>query len=283
MIERIYVEIGNICNLSCSFCPGTKRPKRQMSAEEFERVARKIQTHAKYIYLHLMGEPLLHRELGEIIDIAGKYNLPVCITTNGTLLSQKSEILFENAKNIHKICISLHAPEGNENSPFANNYLQNAVKFAKKSASLGTFVVFRLWNMDSEKNKGKNRENEKIENALKAEFKEEWTRRRNGFRLSKYIFLEYDEIFSWPIENEGEISDDGTCHGVRSQLGILADGTVVPCCIDSEGSIVLGNIFEDTMEKIVNSERFQNMKRGFEERKMVEPFCQKCSFARRFK
>lgn len=282
MLERIYIEIGNICNLSCSFCQGTKKAPRQMSEAEFSLVLDRIKGHTKYIYLHVMGEPLLHPQLDSLLKIAESHKLPVCITTNGTLLNKNGHILAENSNIIHKVSISLHAPEGNGISDL-ENYLSSAVDFAKSASQKGIYIVFRLWNRDSVEGRGENRENPRIEEFLQSSFTEEWQNRPRGFRIAQNVFLEYDGLFTWPASSTAEAVSDGFCHGLSTQLAILADGSVVPCCLDANGEIELGNIFDTSLDEILSKERAKAIKEGFALGKFTEPLCQKCTFARRFK
>lgn len=279
-MERIYVEIGNICNLKCSFCPSTTREPRQMNTEEFRRVSAQARQHTKYVYLHVMGEPLLHPHLKEFLEILHGDGLHACITTNGTLLSRRGDVLL-SCENLHKVSISLHAPEANAGIPI-EEYLQSCIFFARQAAERGIYVVFRLWNLDSEAGKGTNRENGRIREVLAQEFSEEWKARRNGFRLASRIFLEYDGIFTWPCDSEAKAKEQGTCHAMRDQIAVLADGTVVPCCLDSEGGIPLGNVFEASLSEILETPRAAALREGFREHRLVEPLCQSCTYARRF-
>lgn len=282
MFERIYVEIGNVCNLNCSFCVGTKREKRQMTAIEFDEVLSKIKGRTKFVYLHLLGEPLIHRELDSLLKTAKRHNIPVCITTNGTLLKSKGGIILENSSIVHKVSISLHSQEANSILP-TESYLENAVEFSKKAAEKGIYTVFRLWNEDSAEGKGKNSQNAEIEGFLRNNFNDEWQVRPRGFRLTKNIFLEYDGLFTWPTESRADTEENGFCHGLSNQLGILVDGTVVPCCLDSEGEIKLGNIFDSSLEEILEGNSATEIKSGFQKGKFVHPLCKKCTFARKFK
>ena len=281
MLERIYIEIGNICNLSCSFCAGTKRTPRQMTKSEFETICKKIKGYTKYIYLHVMGEPLLHNDLSEILETAKKHSLKVCITTNGTLLQENGNILL-NSNAVHKVSISLHSPEGNGITDF-DSYLKNAVEFSKAAAEKGIYTVFRLWNGDSSEGLGKNTQNAYIESFLKSSFTKPWQERPKGFRLQKNIFLEYDKVFTWPSESNAEPISEGFCHGLSSQAAILVDGTVTPCCLDSDGAVSLGNIFESDFSDILNSPLALLIKDSFKSGKVVHSFCQKCTFMRKFK
>lgn len=282
VIERIYVEIGNICNLSCSFCPKTKRKKHQMTESEFDHVCSEVSKHTENIYLHVMGEPLLHPNLSLFLDTVGHYGMRASITTNGTLISEKEEVLLSKSENIHKICISLHSLEGNGKEEIMEEYLESACAFAKRAAKKDIFIVFRLWNGDSEWGNGKNIQNGLIERKLKEIFNEEWQRRRNGYRLDRYIFLEYDGVFEWPSESTAEREEKGRCHGLFDQIGVLADGSVVPCCLDADGDITLGNIFENTLSSILDGERASRMREGFKSGILTEELCKTCSYRRRF-
>lgn len=282
MFERIYVEITNICNLSCSFCQGTTKPKRQLRVDEFRLICEKIKHHTKFIYLHVMGEPLLHPHLEKLLSVAKSHDLKVCITTNGTLLDKAKEILLKNSDAIHKISISLHCAEANENIKLLD-YLESVINFSRISSEKGIFTVLRLWNEDSLEGTGQNLQNEFIESFLKARFPSEWQKRPRGYRLEKRIFLEYDGLFTWPSSSKADAILKGFCHGLENQLAILCDGTVVPCCLDSNGELELGNIFEHSLNEILSNGRAQAIKNGFKSGKFIEPLCQKCTFARRFK
>lgn len=280
-LNRVYVEIGNVCNLSCSFCPGTARPLRQMSATEFAILAAKLRPYTDFLYLHVMGEPLLHPALECILTEAGAQGFRVCMTTNGVLLPTRTELLLKHAATIHKVSVSLHSMEGNGIDAF-QGYLASAADFAVCAAERGIYTAFRLWNLDADGKQGANCENAAIEAFLKERFDGEWVPLRNGFRLRKSIFLEYAGIFTWPTESTADEKERGNCHGLIDQLAVLADGTVVPCCLDSEGEIVLGNLFSETMEQILSAPRAVAMREGLHEGRLTEPLCRRCTYARRF-
>ncbi len=281
MLERVYLEIGNICNLSCSFCTGTNRQKRQMNTEEFAHICGKIKGKVKFVYFHVLGEPLLHKNLDEFIKIAGEHGLKVCITTNGTLLKEKGEILLKNSQFVHKVCISLHSLEANQNQSF-KDYLNEVLEFSKSSSKEGIFTVLRLWNKDGEYAKGERQNNLKIEEFLHANFPQNWQVRPKGYRLDKNLFLEYDEAFVWPTDSKENSSEKGHCYGLKNQVAILVDGSVSPCCLDANGEINLGNIFTSSFEEILSGERATNIKRGFEKGLLIEDLCKKCTFIKRF-
>ncbi len=272
--KKIYIEIGNICNLSCSFCPKTTREPRQMNIAEFKTVIEKIFTFTDYVYFHLMGEPLLHPALADFLKICEDFGLKVIITTNSTLINDKKEILI-NSKSHYKTVISLHSFEANDNVDF-DKYIDDCLDYVK-DAKDKKIIALRLWN-----NGGKDTLNNRIFEKIEKIFSSPWSDARGGKKLCENVYLQFGDKFNWPdIENPDE-SDTAFCYGLRDQIGILADGTVVPCCLDNNGNISLGNIFETDLESIINSKRATAIYNGFSNRQAVESLCKKCTFARKF-
>lgn len=271
---KIYIEISNICNLKCSFCPGTIRAPRRMNADEFEMILNKTKPYTDYIYFHLLGEPLCHPELETFLKLAEDMQFKVIITTNGTLLNKNANVLL-NSNSHYKTVISLHSFEANDNKNSFESYLKDCFEYAK-SAENKKIVVLRLWN-----NGGQDSLNDEILNMLEKYFPKPWNEERNGTRLGNKIFLQYGDKFDWPTLESNDTNENVFCYGLRDQLGILADGTVVPCCLDNNGEIPLGNIFEDDLNDILNSEKAQNIYNGFSNRKACEELCKRCSFVRK--
>lgn len=277
MLDKIYLEITNVCNFDCSFCHKTVRQKKLMSEEEFEFLTDRLQGKAKYLYFHLMGEPTLHPLLPKFIDRAREKGFLPVITTNGSLLGTKGEILLSHLP--YKVSISLHAPDANPS--FADeNYLTNCIDFAKKASSAGSFIALRLWNL------GTDSDNSEILARLHSEFPNEWVQIRGGSsqRLASKLFLEWGEHFDWPDLNapERDACADAFCYGLRDQIGVLVDGSVVPCCLDAEGIINLGNLHESSLDEILSSPRATAIYDGFTRRRAVEELCRKCGYADRF-
>ena len=273
--QKIYVEISNLCNLKCSFCPGTKRPGRRMSIAEFSALMPKLRPYTDYLYFHLMGEPLCHPHLAEFLSIAGDHGFRVIITTNGTLLEKMQDVLL-NAPALHKVNISLHAFEANVGGKSLEDYVAGCLEFGKASAGR-KIVVYRLWNQG-----GQDALNEQILEQMHAAFPQEWEQQRQGIRISEKTFLEYGDKFDWPDLSAQEGSSRVFCYGLRDQLGVLCDGTVVPCCLDHEGDLAMGNAFSQELEEILNSSRAKAIYDGFSHREAMEPLCRRCGYARRF-
>lgn len=280
-LKKVYLEITNRCNLSCSFCAGTKRTQGFLSPEQFRTLAEKIRPHTEYLYLHLMGEPLLHPQLGEILDCAGQLGFQVMITTNGTLLSRRRELLCASPA-VRRVSISVHSFEGNEGGCL-EDYLDQCVSFARAAAGAGKRCVLRLWNLDGENTRGANGQNSAILERLTREFPQPWQVNPRGTTLADRIYLEWGERFDWPDLSAPDGGEEGFCMGLRDQVGVLLDGTVVPCCLDHEGDIPLGNLYRQTLEEILNGPRAREIYDGFSRRRAVEELCRRCGYARRFR
>lgn len=267
------MEITNACNLSCGFCHGTKRDIRYMSAEEFRIAAARLRPFADYLYFHVMGEPLLHPKLGEFFDIADRLGFRVILTTNGTLLPAKAPVLL-SAKPLHKISISLHCYEANTVGISLGDYLSQCFDFCSAAAQRGIFAVMRLWNIG-----GEDRLNSAILDRIHSYFPGEWEKRYSGYRLADRVFLEWGERFDWPDVDGEYVGDAHSCYGLRDQIGVLSDGTVVPCCLDADGAVGLGNIFETELGEILAGERAVKLKRSIEAKRVCEELCRRCGYA----
>ena len=273
--SKIYLEISNLCNLSCAFCPGTKRPKKALNEEEFSALLPKIRPYTNFLYFHLMGEPLLHPKLQRFLELAGDAGFRVILTTNGTLLPKQQEMLL-NSPALHKVNISLHAFEANDLAVPFREYLTGCFEFGK-AAEGKKLISYRLWNQG-----GQDEKNAEILATMKEFFPAPWAEERRGTRIGERVYLEYGDKFDWPDLSASDGGEGVFCHGLRDQLGILCDGTVVPCCLDHEGDIALGNLFRDSMEEILESPRAKAIYDGFSQRKAAEELCRKCGYARRF-
>ena len=279
MLKRVYLEITNVCNLSCSFCPGTKRPKRFLSPEEFRHLASRLAGHTEYLYLHVMGEPLLHPRLAEILDIAAALGFKICLTTNGTLLDRALPTLL-SARKLHKISVSLHSFEGNDGAEDLAGYVSRCTRACRALANAGVICALRLWNEG-----GKNEKNAQIFSILSREFSKNMAEIpldiRGNRKLAQRLYLESAEKFDWPDMGAAPAGTE-FCLGLRQQAAVLCDGTVVPCCLDGEGQIPLGDLFTQEFEEILTSPRARAMVEGFSRRCPTEELCRRCGYATRF-
>ncbi len=272
--SRVYVEITNICNMNCSFCHGHSRKKEMMSLETFQTALEQLQGQTKYIYYHLMGEPLLHPELPRFLNAAKEKGFHSMITTNGTLLDKCGDRVLEAG--VHKVNISVHSLEDCDDSAFLD-YMERIANFAEKADEKGVIVVFRLWNHGHDGGL-----NDRVLQFLKTRLTGEWSENSRGLKIRNKLFLEWGERFAWPDKEATLYGKNVFCYGMRDHFGILCDGTVVPCCLDSDGVIALGNLLETPLEEILSSPRAQAIKKGFECRTASEELCKRCGYAQRW-
>ena len=271
MITRCYLEITNICNLDCIFCPKTTREKRSLTPAEFDLLTDKLRGKIKFLYFHLMGEPLLHRHLPEFICVAREKGFIPVLTTNGTLLSRAQAVIEARP---YKMQVSLHSHEGNGRENL-EQYVDETMRFTVEAADKGVIMVLRLWNQG-----GYDKENERLLDMVAGYFPRPWSACQNGWRLADNVFIEYGRMFEWPQdEKNGNGVNDAFCYALRNQIGVLVDGTVVPCCLDSAGTLALGNLFEQNLDEVLASPRARAIYDGFTQHKAVEPLCRHCGYA----
>lgn len=270
MIDRCYIEITNTCNLDCHFCPKHQRKRRQLSAEEFDLLTDKVRGKVCFLYFHLMGEPLLHPLLPQFITMTREKGFKTVLTSNGTLLHRAINLLDTLP---HKVQLSLHSHESNARGELSS-YMEEVMNFATQAAAKGTCVVLRLWNQG-----GMDKENELVMDYIAEYVPRPWKERPDGFRLCDNLYLEFDRKFEWPSANASSAKREVFCKALLKQIGVLSDGSLVPCCLDHNGDVVLGNLFHQSLEEILSSPRAQAMIEGFQHHTATEALCQNCESA----
>jgi radical SAM protein with 4Fe4S-binding SPASM domain len=284
-LKKVYIEISNICNLQCSFCPEVERDNKVMSYELFEKTLEEVVPITSEVALHLMGEPLNHPQILGLLALCEQKNIPVNLTTNGTLINKFShdDLLMPI---IRQINFSLHSFRSNFPSGDMGKYLNPIFNFVDRALEKRPelYINYRLWNME---HAGVN-ENDEILNAVDQHYKCQINRNvdvgfRKGKRITERLSLHFDSRFEWPSLQSPFLSKQGRCHALSSHIGILADGMVVPCCLDKEALIPLGNLQEKPIKEILQTPRATAMLKGFQNGQRVEDLCQRCSFVERFK
>lgn len=258
--KKIYIEITNNCNLNCKFCIGNQRKNKFMKKEEFIHILNQIKPYTKYIYLHILGEPLMHPNINEFIEIATKKGFKVNITTNGYLINR-----IKN-KNIRQLNISLHSFK-KEYKKEISKYLDDI--FAKIEELSNTYISLRLW--------VKNSEEKEILKYIEKKYKIKIDK-INNIKLTKNIYLNEFKEFIWPDLKNDYYNETGRCYGLIDHIGILVDGTIVPCCLDSSANIKLGNIYESNLHEILKTNRVENIIKNFKNNKKIEELCKHCKF-----
>ncbi len=257
-----------------------------MSLELFSRVIDEIAPYTDMVALHLMGDPLVHPKLPEIVEICAKKDIKIFFVTNGLLLKESHfETLLHPT--FHQVNFSLHSFADNFGEKDPTPYLNRIFEFTdlafEKRASL--YINYRLWNL--EELLGKKESNlfslRKIEERFNVPLEQKITeRKRKNVLVKNRLYLHFDTEFVWPGRDLPVLGNSGTCYGLSSHFGILADGTVVPCCLDKEGDIQLGNLKDTDLKTILNSERAQKIVLGFKNNILQEELCKRCQYIERF-
>lgn len=286
--KKVYLEITNVCNLKCDFCPQTKRKAEFMSEAAFRQILDQIKPFTDYINLHVKGEPLLHPNLGTFLDILYEKGFKANITTNGTLIDKVANTLLEKPA-VRQINFSLHSFDGNQNEISRDEYIDSILSFTSRAILESSMIIsLRLWNLDeallTEDQRKRNLDIiRKIEDYFKLPYRIQGNlSEAKALKIRDRVYLNQDYEFKWPDLTEEEDFNKGSCLGLRNQVAILVDGTVVPCCLDGEGIIDLGNIHEDKFADIINGKRAEAIRSGFCNNNVVEELCRKCGFRKRF-
>ena len=277
MFKKIYIEITNVCNLKCKFCPETSRKKEFMSFEDFEEIIKKVYKYTNLVCLHVKGEPLLHNNLENMLKVLEKYNLQANITTNGTLIKENLEIL-RNSNAVRQINFSIHSIM--QNDRLDKQYLKDIFESVEKLENI--IVSYRLWNLKNIKENNINNEIiEEIAKYYNIQNLKEKVMQNEFIKIKENLFINQDTEFIWPNINNKNINEKGRCLALKEQIAILVDGTVVPCCLDNNGDIPLGNIFKQTLEEILDKEKTIIIKKNFENGIITCDLCKTCGFLKR--
>jgi radical SAM protein with 4Fe4S-binding SPASM domain len=281
MFPKVFLEITSACNLACPFCPPTRRQAEFMGAERFRLILDRLAGHGDHLYFHVKGEPLLHPRLGGFLAEAAARSFSVSLTTNGSLLGGATDILL-GAASLRKLSVSLHSQVGLDG---LGDYWKGLEGFLDAHRRKPSFPVsLRLWNR---KDGGLPEGTGKIWDLIRARYGLEGGLLADlaaspSLRLDDRVYLNLDEEFTWPDPALDEVAAKGSCHGLRNQVAILVDGSVVPCCLDGEGVMTLGNILESSLDAILASPRARAIREGFARGDLVEALCRTCGYRRRF-
>ncbi len=285
---KIYLEITNVCNLACDFCPPTGRATAFLSEESFANILDQIKPYTSHINLHVKGEPLLHPKLDRFLDISFEKGFLVNITTNGTLIRRAQDKLLGKPA-LRQINFSLHSFDGNDDGRCRDEYIDDILQFTRAALEQPKILVaFRFWNLLKKPGDDpQDRRNDELLSAIEKAFDLPYKIRdevlpERGIRIADRVYLNQAHLFEWPDLGAQEYPAAGFCHGLRNQAGILVDGTVIPCCLDSEGIMNLGNIHSTPFGEIIDSPRAKAIYDGFSRKEAVEELCRKCGYRQRF-
>lgn len=284
--QKINIEISNICNLQCSFCPEVIRSKKLMPLDLFKRIIQQVAPLTEQVCFHLMGDPLVHPQLEDLVQICEVEAVKIFFVTNGVLLREKQSQLLLNPA-FRQVNFSLHSFHDNYPDRDPTAYLARIFQFTENAMQFrpDLYINFRLWNLLEPR--GSSIRNQDMLSRIGEHFQIKIdpkvdVRKQKSIHLKNRLYLHFDTEFIWPAMDLPVLGTQGTCYGLSSHFGILVDGTVVPCCLDKEGSIPLGNVSNQNILEILNSPKAEAILDGFRKKKLVEGLCQRCQYIERF-
>lgn len=275
--NHIYVEITNVCNLSCPFCIQNKREAKFLNKLEFEHIIKNIKPFTNCIYLHVLGEPLLHPSFTDFVMIADQYGMKVKLTTNGVLLDNYVDFI-SHSENIIRLNISLQSLI-NFDAAEQDKYLVNIIDLINKSKdNPNLYISLRLWNNKKELTQKEKDLINKIMDIINHNYSDTF----DGVKVKDHVYLSVEDEFIWPSLDNLANEEKSVCLGGKTHLGILSNGNVVLCCLDSLGDTKIGNIFENSFEDIINNEVFKTIRDNLANKKYYFELCKKCTYRNRF-
>ncbi len=280
--NRIYIELTNICGLACSFCPEKSTKNHIIELDVFDSMVKQASDYTNEIVCHVMGDPLVLSNLEDYLNIIHGYGMKAMITTSGFYIDRHSlQTLLHPC--VRQLNISLNSFNKNNTKLTLDEYLEPIFALCRDKLANHPepFLNLRLWNMDN--NGSENDFNSLVFEKLSEFFgvKADYSKDKKGLRLASKILLHFDDYFEWPSLSN-HVYGDGYCGGLDSHIAILGDGRVVPCCLDYEAVMEIGNLRNQRLNEILSSSRACAIKEGFKQNKAVEELCQKCSYKSRF-
>lgn len=268
-MKRVYLEITNACNLDCPFCSYTKAGE-YMDIEDIDDCLIQIKQFCNYIYLHILGEPLLHPEFNRILDLLDEYGMYLQLVTNGTLLDKYPDILDHAC--LRKLSISVHSVKDVDVS---DSYFETINRLIESETDKA--IELRFYD--------RNRLDDKLNAYLdelygRYEIKE--TSRDGSYKLNDHTYIYFQELFRWPHIEDETISEYGYCHGGTDMIAINVKKDVTLCCLDPLAHNAIGNLEKSSLKQILNSELYNSYLENIRNKRLIFPLCQKCSYRSRF-
>ncbi|WP_164499647.1 radical SAM/SPASM domain-containing protein [Helicobacter pylori] len=275
--KKIYIELSDICGLQCSFCPNPKNIRGVMPLELFEKVCKEAAPLTPIITFHVLGDPCKLKNLNHYLNAAKRFSLKVDLVTSGAYL-HNFETLLQDA--IYQISISLDAGLDNHNKLNQHRYIQKILEFCRYKCEKNSEVFLNLRIQDSTLDKHQNLIKPFLESFECVSL--ETLKSQGRARLFKKSFLNIQKTFKWPNLNaQNPLNQESKipyCYGLIKQIAILSNGVVVPCCMDTQAHINLGDLNHTPLKDILNSQKAMAIKTHFLKGEALEPLCQNCSY-----
>lgn len=268
-MKRIYLEISNKCNLNCPFCAYPKG-NDFMDLNNINNYLDQIKPYCNYVYLHILGEPLLHPDIEKILQLLDEKDMQLQLVTNGVLLNRHFDLIKH--KCLRKLSVSVHSVNGLHISP---DYFITIDKLI--SSDTKAIIDLRFYDEENLSQDLKD-----YLNRLKSIYGFKQTSRKDSYKLKENVYVSFAELFEWPDMKHEIISEEGSCHGGIDMLAINVKGEVTLCCLDPLAYNSLGNLKETAFKDIIESAEYKKICTDLKNHKINKELCKRCSYRLRF-
>lgn len=257
-----------------------------MGLDLFRDIIKQVAPLTDLVCFHLMGEPLAHPDFAQMVEICAEHQVKIFLVSNAILLKPEKFATLLNPA-FYQINFSLHSFFDNFPGKDPSRYLQRIFAFTELAMAERPelFINYRLWNLHEPTAHAES--NKAMLSRICSYFAVPEpnsidVRQQKNVKLKNRLYLHFDTEFTWPGLNQPILGKHGQCYGLSSHFGILVDGTVVPCCLDKEAAISLGNVKEVSIAQVLASSRARALLQGFKNHQLVEDLCRRCQYIERF-
>lgn len=269
-MKRVYLEITNSCNLNCPFCDYPKGHDF-LSIDEIKDYLKQIKPYCNYVYLHIIGEPLLHPDFDEVLNTLDDMDMQLQLVTNGTLLYKYPDIL--NHSCLRKLSISVHSVNGIN---IDTDYFKTIDRLIETETDKN--IELRFYDKDNLSDNINN-----YLSQLEKKYSFTITSKTDSYRIKDNVYIYYQKLFKWPDINDEIISSNGTCHGAIDMIAINSKSEVTLCCLDPLGLNSIGNLKKNTLKDILESNQYLKYIESFKNHQLISDLCKRCTYRLRFK
>lgn len=262
----INVEPTNACNLQCYTCSidGTRK-RGTMDMDLFRKIIDQSATAGVYeVALFMGGEPLLHKDLPEMIRYVEEKGLDSRVYTNATLLTREKAVdILDSGLSFLGVSIDGDNKEEYESMRIGADFdvvidnVLGLLELMKERGADKPYVSLQMMKLLENPNQG-------IDPAFKALF--------NGLPIEEFSVRN-------PHDWRGEkgiikLKDRGSkyypCQVFWSAMSIAWDGRVVGCSADLNGKFILGDLNHQSIMEVWNGEDYRRHRRLMKQKKYTE-------------
>lgn len=274
--STVWIETTNACNLNCVMCQTklSKRPVGYMELGLFEKIIRECrQIGVERVAFHTVGEPFMHKELGEHLRIAHENNVRVSLSTNGQILTpQHVKSIIEFPPHLIRYSIDGATKDTYERTRVGGKFetlMSNLEVMRDAMEQAGVDIPVKIGVVVLEENIH--------ELVLFLDVFKEFVHDSGSIGFSMPNSLSAGESKDYFRGFGTTVTSRVPCRMLWGSTSILYDGRVSACTRDYHGELIMGNILEQSLLDIWNGEKYNNLRKKHLERDVPDiPMCNNC-------